>query len=425
MNKYLLFLLSLFVWFPVYAGILVDEFGIATIKDCDNISINDITSLTANTFQISNSTIVIDNFSDWQNWTATDVELSNVTLQLGDIENVPQNIKLEHVSDASSVVVTAKNQSSLYKTDLKALYDDVFLSWVRETNYVQVFDDTDTRGDFVENIRANHPDDKMIVALDGANTESEINSLMNSSYHFNPMILMNPIKTINRATLMDTEFNTDNVGANVDYIISNKMTDFSGHVYLGGKYNNSYLNIGINVNKFSYKDSLNEFDGFAYGLDLRARQYLYDFWIDGLIGFNRALFDADDVYQNETTSHNPKGISEYARINIGYDFTKFADFVISPFVGVIFQRSEIMNMSDTDTNLLIGTNAKYNFVLDGIKYEYVVSIASDENINWYISGKVGFTSIVDSVGASIAVNALKDEFDNINYKLSLNAKLQF
>lgn len=428
MNKYLLCCLTVFINYAACAAITFDtSYGqnIMKISNDTGINLGYIKAQSADKFEISNSTIKVDNFSDWQNWDA-DVDLSNVILQLNSADGIENGVKLNHFSSATSGNVTIKDSSSLYKTRLEAHFDDIFLYLQKVTDdYQKVFDNSDSRGGVIESIRDDNPDDKVLAAMNAAENETQINSIMNSSYHFNPLILIRPIKTINRAQIINLSLDSDGVGANVDYMMSGKTDNFAGHIYFGDKYNDFYFNIKINLNKFSYKDSLNEFDGFMYGIDLHAKQYLSNFWFDGLIGLNRTLLDADYIYKDANVSHDPKALSGYTRFGVGYDFIKITDFVISPFAGFVYQKSKIMNMSDTDFGALVGATAKYNFVMDGIKYEYGLSMTSDEKLNWHVGGDIGFTSVIDNIGASMGIDIFKDEFDNINYKLSANAKIQF
>ena len=146
--------------------------------------------------------------------------------------------------------------------------------------------------------------------------------------------------------------------------------------------------------------------------------------MDGMIGINRTNFKTNDIYINENISNNPNGMSEYVRFSVGYDCAKISEFAISPFVGFMVQRNSVMDLVDTDINLHTGAIAKYDFVMDGIKYEYAANVSVDEQGDWNIGLKIGFLSVVDKAGAFASVNAFKDEFAT-NYKFSLNANIQF
>ncbi len=428
MNKYLVSLLLLFICADAFALVPVETFGtehVAKVENLDRIRLEDITDTVADKYVISNSSVVINNFSDWQNWVATVEFTTDVKLYINNIDSVNSGTKVAHLtSDDLLHDITIKDSNGLYRTSFTAVYDDVFLNLVRETNYQKVF--KDSRGTFLENLRSNNQNNKMLAAMDRASNMNQINSIMNSSYHFNPSVLMNPIKTINRANMLNflTKKQGSNSGADIDVLFSNKINNYGGHIYFADKYDDLYFKIGGNINRFSYQDDTNEFDGISYGLDISARQYLDLIWLDGIIGINRTSFNTDDIYVNGNVSNNPNGVSEYVRFDIGYDYTKISEVVISPFVGIMFQNVDIMDERDSDIDLHAGTMAKYNFISDGIKYEYGATTAINSRAYWNLGLNAGFISVMDNAGAFIAIDMFKDEFD-MNYKLSLNAKVQF
>ncbi len=428
MNKYLMLLLLAFVTIGAFADVPVEVDGalhIAKVNNFDRINFNEIKGTDADKYEISNSSIVINDMADWQNWSA-DVDVKeNVQLYINHINNWKDGDLVAHITSTDLLNdVTIKDVDGLYRTLFESEYENVKLYLVRETNYTKVFNNS--RGKFLESIRQNNPNDKMLLAMDRATNMNEVNSVMNSSYHFNPMILMNPMKTINRSNLSDflTDITDSGFGANVDYVLSDKINNFGANIYTKNKYKDLYFLVGVNLNSFSYNDNLNDFTGFAYGLNVRAKQYIDRLWLDGMIGINRTNFKTNDIYINENISNNPNGMSEYVRFSVGYDCAKISEFAISPFVGFMVQRNSVMDLVDTDINLHTGAIARYDFVMDGIKYEYAANVSVDEQGDWNIGLKIGFLSVVDKAGAFASVNAFKDEFAT-NYKFSLNANIQF
>ena len=137
-----------------------------------------------------------------------------------------------------------------------------------------------------------------------------------------------------------------------------------------------------------------------------------------------SFFKVDNIYNEGNVLNNPKGVSKYGRFGIGYDYTEIQNFVISPFIEMSLERYDIIDVVDTDINLYAGTTCKYSFITDGIKYEYGATISMDEKANWNTGINIGFVSIADRAGAFIKVDAFKYDFD-INYKLSVNAKIEF
>ena len=433
MNKILIsFLLALFVC-ESYADVIINTddspYQISTCNAsnvCTPINLDEIKQLNKPGYKISNAHIVMDNFSQWQDWNAN-VEIDGVVnLYVNNLDGVENNTIVNHAKGVDSSKLKIIDKSNLYKTNLQRLGEDVYVSIVRETNYEKIFNGS--RGKYLENIRSKNPNDKMLLAMDNAKSMNEINSIMNSSYRFNPIILMRPIKTINRADLFNVNTDNFNTGANVrvGYLTSDKIGDMNARFNIGNVYKDLYFNIGVNIDTFVFDDNeFNKFDGFAYGADFEIRKYFDNLWFGGLAGVRRALFKTDDIYSDDNVISNPKGLSEYARINIGYDYNNIDNLKLSPFAGLMFQNVDISGMSDSQVNLMAGTKIKHDFTIDGIKYEYGLSVAGDEKAKWYVGGDISFVSVADNVGGAIKIDAFKDEFDDINYQISINAKIDF
>ncbi len=430
MNKYLISFLLFCVCFSVRAEIpAVYSHGqkIVQINNGGTFDFNEIKNTVADKYDFADSVVIIDNFSDWQNWNANVEWGSGVHLYVNNMDVSDDGEIINHVKATSfnQPNVTVKDTGNLYKTGLRVQSSSkVFLTSVRETNYKKVFNDS--RGTLLENIRQNNPNDKMLSVMDRARNMQEINSVMNSAYHFKPIILMNPVKTVNRSAMLNflTDEEDIGIGANIDYLGADKFNNFGGHLYIADKYDDSYIKISLNFNRFDYSDDFNDFDGLSYGIDLRAKQYINKIWLDGILGINQTAFNADNVYDNGNILNNPKGMSEYARLSFGYDYTKFDSLILSPFVGFLLQNTDIVGNRDADINLHGGLIGKYKFIMDGIRYEYGAFAATDEKANWNAGANIGFMSLADYAGANFGINMFKDEF-GINYKFTIKAKLSF
>lgn len=426
MNKYLISFVVVCSVMNAYAVVPTQEWDsqiVAQVCDYDYINLQEIKDTPADKYQFSNSVVYVNDLSDWQDWNANVEFLTNVSLRVKNLDMSHNGEKLEHVSSTDYVNVSVRDADNLYRVDFTAIDADLFLDLVRETDYTKVFQDG--RGSFLQNIRAEHSDDKMLFAMDRASSMQELNSVMNNSYHFNQLILMRPIKTVNRAALLNflSESNVG-IGVDIDYILSDKIDNYAGHIYFADKYDDLFFKIAVDLNRFSYSDNFNDFDGLAYGLHVGSRKYFHAFWLDGILGINRANFNADNVYVNNGNTNNPKGVSEYTRLSVGYDYKHVSDVVISPFAGLLFQNVKILDVSENEVNLHAGLIGKYGFILDGMKYEYGASVAIDDEANLDLGVKVGFLSVVDNAGAHLGFNVFQDDFGT-NYKLSVNANLKF
>lgn len=396
---------------------------IVSIENYENLDFDDIKNMPADSFSISNSSIVVNNLSDWQNIDKTIKLIGATKLYINDVDNITDGMILNNVSSSDNLNI--KNTDELHKVQLNSVNDSVILNIVRETNYEKIFDDV--RGTLLKTLRLQGKDNRLLSKMDAAETMDELESIMGTSYHFNSSLLLHPIKTINLASVMSGLFDKDQglgAGINFDYIISDKISNLGAHLSFGDKYNDLYLKLKFNVNKFSYKDKINDFDGFVYGVDFNARQYIANVWLDGLFGFNRTYFDADNIYLNDEIKNDPKGKSEYLRLNLGYDYTQITDFVISALVGFNYQNVSVFDVSDKDTDFYAGSKLKYEFVTDGVKYEYGAFLTLNQSGNLFCGIDIGFWSVEDELGITVGADAFQDDFD-MNYQLSAKAKLLF
>jgi hypothetical protein len=148
------------------------------------------------------------------------------------------------------------------------------------------------------------------------------------------------------------------------------------------------------------------------------------FWLVESLGFSLTDFSADYISENGEIKNNPTGTSFYADLSAGYDFVLEPGITLAPVVGFAYQPYHVADVSETDAFLHGGLNAKYFFVVDGIKYKYGASGMVGTNGNLFANLNVGFMSVIDGVGASINVGAIKDDFDTY-YKFSIDAKIVF
>lgn len=397
-----------------------------TIENVQNADFNVIKSINATSFVMKDSVIIVNNLSDLQNWTQ-DVRLNGqVCLIVNNVEPEELEITIDNISNGiENLSLQINNVNSAYavKSENKGGTLVITTERVTDSNLIYKGGNTKNHGEVLEQIRNKHPGDKLINALDNAKA-SDIDNIKNNSYRFNHSILLRPIKMINSFTLSENIIPDDGVGLNTFYVFSNSVKDFGGEFYIGGHFDNLYLNFGLNIHDFVYKDDLNDFSGLSYGLNIKAKQKINNFWIDGIVGLALTKYNADYVTDENALETNPFGLSEYGKISVGYDFKLTTDFIISPFVGSIYQRNKVADINENDLNFIGGTDVKYNFVVDGIKYEYAFSGSVANNSDVYASFKIGFLSLTDGAGASFNAGVLKNEYDYY-YKLSVNAKILF
>ena len=406
------------------------DFGVA-IEGISNVNFADIQSLNSNSFVITDSSVFMDDFNDWQNSLDLDISLEgNVSLIINDADTVHSGDVITHTVSNDTINVIITNLDKMYKPELRVVNGGIGLYIVRETDYSVIFEDSENseeqRNSALEQIRQNHPDDKLLRALDQARDIDEINRLKNLSYRFNHGILLRPVKMLSKFSLVNflKRENVSGIGIEPYYVMSDTTDAMMAHVYSGYKFDNLYFDAGLNFGKFDYSDDLNEFSGMFYGFDINSKQIFDKLWLGESFELSLTSFKADYISDNGDIKKNPMALSWYGDIVVGYDFDMKHDIVISPVVGLTYQSYKVADVSDTDFYLHGGADAKYFFVVDGIRYEYSVLGAVGTNGDLFANFGIGFVSVTDNFGVSLNASILKDDFD-CYYKFSLNAKMLF
>lgn len=410
-------------------GMPANQKPVVSIESYDMFDFNRMTDISAESVIIKNSSVVLDNFSDWQMCTEN-IELSgNVSLIINNPDSVQSGQIIKYTKSGSKIFVQINNLDKMYKPELQVANGGIVLNIVRETNYSAIFGDGDSddkKSAALETLRGNNSDDKLLKALDAADNMDEIRRLENLSYRFNHGILLRPVKMINKFSLSGLITGEAEYGVGIvpHYIISDKINSVGARLYAGYKFNNVYLSAGVTADKFDYVDELNEFSGMAYGLDIESRQIINRLWVNEIFGLTLTNFKADYISEKGQIKTNPFGFSWYGDVSLGYDFDVAQDITVAPVLGLAYQSYSVADVSDTDTNLHAGVNVKYFFVVDGVKYEYSLSGGLGTNRDIFVDMGIGFVSVTDNAGVSLNASVLNDDFDYY-YKLSLNAKIVF
>ena len=387
------------------------------------VNLTDLQGLNAGRYQFKNSSVVIDNFLDWQNWNVAIEWLSGTnTLYINDYSAINSGTTINNINPDVQILILT--QDNLYQSYLEYINQTTtVLNVVQQNNYQQIF------GDDINNalldIQSVNPNDDLLVTMNSVNDVNVLHSIINSSYRFNPSVLMRPIMAIDNFSIIDNLGDVRDNGVVPWYIGSRYMRDVGGRAYIGAIGNDSFsLSVGLNFNKFDYNDNINDFSGIAYGADIRANKKIDNFVIKGLVGFNLIDFQTDTIYVNNNIENNPFGYSLYGGIDGLYDFDLGEGWNVAPFFGVMFHRYNLLDNSDFNIDLRSGCAAKYNFTIDSIKYEYGLYGGVVSNGDVFAIARIGFESLVDRVGVFLDIGGAKDEYA-WNYRASANVKIAF
>ena len=396
------------------------NFRVEVETDSTDINLDNIRSLDAGKFVIKDSRIVMNDFTDWKNWDK-DVDIEGVVyLIITDAKTVHNGDVVTHAVSGDVVNVEILGLDGLYRANLDWVGGQWVINNVRETDYDKI------ESSVLEKIRGGNSGTKLLNALDTATNWQEINRIKNLSYQFNHRILLRPVKMINNFTLIDMINDETDSGAGISasYVFSNSIKNYGGRICVGKRYENIYFNAGLTLNTFSYGDSLNEFSGLTYGIDIKSKQNFDKFWFREVLGASLIKFHAKYVTDENEIKSNPLGFSLFGAIDTGYDFNVYENIVVAPIAGLGWQSAKVADADETDFYARGGGAVKYSFVTDGIKYEYALESSIGNNANFSTSIKAGFWSVVDEAGVVLDATIFKDEFD-WRYKFGLTGKILF
>ena len=405
-----------------------DNFSVFVDGMMSGIDLADLQSLNSNQFEFHNAGIFINDFTDWQNWDV-DIEWSGTNrlyirqtanLQSGDITNNINN------SDVQFMLIKDSDWEDVINNPYVEHWENgAVLNIVTENDYEQIFGAG--AGSLLEDIRNTNPGDRLLRALDSVNNINDLRNIGNASYRFNPSVLMRPVVAMNNFSVLDNLFVGDTPGAGIMpvYIGSEYVHNRGLRLYTDAFQNEKVsVNFGLRLNSFDYTDDLNDFSGIAYGADINAAYKKDDFIIKGYLGFNLVDFKADHIYINGDVKNNPFGYSVYGGFDGVYDYAFSENIHLMPFGGIVFQHYSILSSDDYDLNLRGGGALKYDFTVDGIKYEYGFGAGVVSNADVFGVARFGFNSLVDNIGAFLNFGVIKDDYV-WNYQIAADVKISF
>lgn len=299
--------------------------------------------------------------------------------------------------------------------------DNVYFYKVRETDYTHILDSEEGR--FLSSLREHNPDDKLLHALDGAQTTTELYSIMRKSFRLNPGRLMLPIRAFNqtqsRADLSASR--TKNLHSNADLITTSDTTIYSAgtdlYLPLGSRIG---LNLGAYYGYLDGSDSYDDFDGNLYGGKI-SLQYLSDvLFINSTTGITYSRFETPGILNNGRLEFNVRGHSVYSDADIGMRF-RATNLSAIPYVGADFSQDKILHYNSHNYRAHIGAILSYDACSNcDIAYNYALNTSYTSDGAYGITLNAKAWSPFDNAGLNLGVGLFRE--DNITYyKLSVGA----
>lgn len=351
--------------------------------------------------------------------------IGTVIIDVDDITTIDGKEILSNVSGDGTIKVSSKNLDPLYVANTTIDNGKVYVNVERETDYQKLFDGN--LGGFLNSLRMTNPDNSTILAMDNAETMSELNSVMDKSVLLNPINLMKPVKTFDNFEV--SSFHGVNRPEDFDFetisILSATSSLYAGKFSLTTDIDKITITASTYFGTLENTDDLNEFSGLLYGGNVYGFYSDKDLWIDAGLGFTIAKFETYMIFDGNNVTYNPTGVSVYGVSDIGMKYEVLGNnFYLSPFIGIGGYFASVLHQSETDVFIRAGGVAGFSTEAIGIRNDYQISITAYTNNAYTAEAKVKFYSVADMAGGGMSVGITNDD-NGTSYKISATAALNF
>lgn len=339
---------------------------------------------------------------------------------MGDLYDV---VFMKNVSGSGTVRVLSDNADRLFSDVAYVRDGNLVFTRMRETDYSKIFNDD--LGVFLDLLRIRDENDKLILALDGANDMKGLYDVMGKSVRLNPNALLNLMRVVGRVVAHDFNY-SDGVVLSPIFGWGDDFHVWGLNIgYFDGFAENGRWGMILHAGNIDYESDVDVFSGIFYGAGLVAK---YDFennlFLRGTADFVRYAMDIDYAFYDNNVVESPSGDGIRMRADMGYKLDFDDSFLLTPFIGVDVGRNDIAFYDKKWFDAHVGLDIGYNYDMLGIKYNYNLGINANINSEFEVLGRIGFWADADMLGGGIAAGVISMS-DIIAYKLSIDACVKF
>ena len=374
---------------------------------------------------ISDSELLLDSIYARAFGIMPDVELrGTVTLVVDDVTDISNGPVLSNVHGDGTIVVYSDKISPLYRFESMVKDDALYVNVVRDTNYTKILDNK--LGEFLDSLRVQNPNDKLLAKMDAATNFDEINSIVNMSGRLTPIRLMDSVRMFNMFELNKFANNNDNIYVAPEFV---SMGDFYTYSISAGGMGIISENLFVGVNAYvGYTDFSNDYDEYKialYGGNVHIDYFYNNLFVRTIAGATVAAFNTDMVFDGTNVVEQPNGVSAYGGVDAGIVLNYGDDFSVSPFVRLAFDYANILGFTDTRAIAAIGTDIILATGGYDVKYDYGFRASVDTCGQIYAAVRANILSVADNAGGTFSVGAVYDDTFGAGYKIQIGANLVF
>jgi len=399
------------------------NYGVLIQDTANTLNWNTIknTTIGANKFVFDNAKLEIASIESISNVGIN----NNVFVYTHDVINT-DTLLFSNVSGDGVVYVISDNLDVMYELETYKVTNSIFVRTVRSGDYGRILNNG--AGRFLNQLRIDLPEDKLLNKMDKAKTMSELKHIMSRSVRLNPIKLLQPIKTLYAHKMLETmHIDDDTVFGFMPFGV------FSDDMFLSGAgprintkiSDDLHLTISGYVADLEYADEINEYTGASYGIGLDIVDNLSsDNFVRVYGDASFSHFNTGPIFNGHETKKDPNGFSGYMAGEFGHKFD-VDEYYVTPFIMVGSEYTEVLNDNVLDTYVGAGANAGFDLEIDGLRYDYMARGIVRSDGGFGVSVNVSVCSALDAAGADFGVGVFYDNVLGMSYRTSINGKFSF
>ena len=230
----------------------------------------------------------------------------------------------------------------------------------------------------------------------------------------NPRMLLRPMGLIHRYELVDAYDWDDEFFISVEplYLTTKNLQNmglrFKAGTKVGGRLRAGMVAYAMHSD---FDNDVSDFKSETYGANLRARYDLTDvLFLRGIGGFSFSTIKCPGVLNGGARVDNPNATGFYAGTDIGAKFNFDSGVYWSPFAGIGFDTSRVVDVDETDSFLRAGTDVGYDYFMDGVKYSYALRLGMDSHGLFDANLAFNAWTVADKIGGGVSVGVMDTDF---------------
>ena len=355
----------------------------------------------------------------------SDLQLNNVEVhgdvffELVDVQFWTDRALVNNVSGDGRILVDVKGLGPLYAVQSYFVDDDLYVRTVRETDYAKILDGN--VGNYLNKLRIDRPDDKLLATLDVAENLNQINEIMAESVRIAPFSVMNNVRVFNLYNLRDFDAGT-RVGGRVVAADNMLLGDVGTRIAFAS--DNVHWWGGFNFGKLNVDAPFEEYGAYLYSVSVGAQYELNSLFVRSDFGFTLAQFDLENVFDGAGIINKPVGYIGAINVEGGYEYS-VSGFELRPFVGVYMDYMKLLGWEDTEFAGRIGGEASCKFDMLGVEYKYGMRLDFDSlyGVGFGVFGE--FLSGWDDIGGRVSVSSINDNKIGRSYEICADIRFVF